>query len=39
MLLGPVMDAMRASSILKNIKTLHIRIKQHSENVVFSKKI
>ena len=35
MLLGPVMDAMRASSILKNIKTLHIRIKQHSENSVF----
>ena len=35
MLLGPVMDAMRASSILKNIKTLHIRIKKHSENAIF----
>jgi len=35
MLLGPVMDSMRASSILKNLKTLHIRIKKHSENAIF----
>ena len=33
MLLGPVLDAIRAASILKNIKTLHIRMKQHSTNV------
>jgi methionine-gamma-lyase len=32
MLLGPVMDSFRASSILKNLKTLHIRMKQHSKN-------
>src|SRR5690606_36282288 len=30
MLLGPTMDSMRAASILKNLRTLHIRIKQHS---------
>ena len=35
MLLGPVMDSMRASSILKNIRTLHIRMKKHSENALF----
>ena len=32
MLLGSTMDSMRASSILKNLRTLHIRIKQHSLN-------
>ncbi len=32
MLLGPTMDSLRASSILKNLRTLHIRIKQHSYN-------
>jgi len=32
MLLGPVLDPMRSSSILKNIHTLHIRMKQHSLN-------
>jgi methionine-gamma-lyase len=32
MLLGPTMDSMRSSSILKNLRTLHIRIKQHSHN-------
>ncbi|SFS46407.1 aminotransferase class I/II-fold pyridoxal phosphate-dependent enzyme [Lutibacter maritimus] len=32
MLLGPVMDSLRASSILKNLRTLHIRMKKHSEN-------
>jgi len=32
MLLGPVLDPMRSSSILKNLNTLHIRMKQHSKN-------
>jgi methionine-gamma-lyase len=32
MLLGPVMDSMRAASILKNTRTLHVRMKQHSKN-------
>ena len=35
MLLGPTMDSMRAASVLKNLRTLHIRIKQHSENALF----
>ncbi len=35
MLLGPTMDAFRANSILKNIRTLHIRIKQHSFNAKY----
>ena len=35
MLLGPVLDAIRAASILKNIKTLHIRMKQHSTNAKY----
>lgn len=35
MLLGPTMDSMRAASILKNLRTLHIRIKQHSHNALF----
>ena len=35
MLLGPVMDSMRAASILKNLRTLHIRIKKHSENAKY----
>ena len=35
MLLGPVMDSMRASSVLKNIRTLHIRMKKHSENAQY----
>ena len=35
MLLGPVMDALRASSILKNIRTLHLRIKKHSQNAMY----
>lgn len=35
MLLGPVMDSMRAASILKNLHTLHIRMKQHSKNAKF----
>lgn len=32
MLLGPVLDPIRSSSILKNLNTLHIRMKQHSYN-------
>ena len=35
MLLGPTMDSMRAASILKNLRTLHIRMKQHSHNAMF----
>lgn len=35
MLLGPVLDPMRSSSILKNLHTLHIRMKQHSLNAMF----
>ena len=35
MLLGPTMDSMRAASILKNLRTLHIRVKQHSKNALF----
>lgn len=32
MLLGPTLDSLRASSILKNMRTLHIRMRQHSKN-------
>lgn len=32
MLLGPTMDSFRSASILKNLRTLHIRMKQHSHN-------
>ncbi|WP_088324471.1 aminotransferase class V-fold PLP-dependent enzyme [Polaribacter tangerinus] len=35
MLLGATMDSLRASSILKNLRTLHIRMKQHSKNAAF----
>jgi methionine-gamma-lyase len=35
MLLGPTLDAFRANSILKNLRTLHIRIKQHSFNAKY----
>ena len=35
MLLGPALDTMRASSIHKNLFTLHIRMKQHSYNAMF----
>ncbi|MBN2813990.1 MAG: aminotransferase class I/II-fold pyridoxal phosphate-dependent enzyme [Bacteroidales bacterium] len=34
MLLGPVLDPMRSTSILKNMHTLHIRMKQHSHNAM-----
>lgn len=32
MLLGPTLDSLRAASILKNMRTLPIRMKKHSEN-------
>src|SRR6056297_361861 len=33
-LLGSTLDSQRAASILKNIRTLHIRIQKHSENTL-----
>jgi len=38
MLLGPVMDSLRSASVLKNMRTLHIRIKKHSENALYLSK-
>ncbi|VAW10659.1 O-acetylhomoserine sulfhydrylase / O-succinylhomoserine sulfhydrylase [hydrothermal vent metagenome] len=35
MLLGSTLDSLRAASILKNMRTLHIRIKKHSENTLY----
>ena len=35
MLYGPVMDAMRAASILKNLRTLPIRMQKHSSNAQY----
>ncbi|TDQ31269.1 aminotransferase class I/II-fold pyridoxal phosphate-dependent enzyme [Zeaxanthinibacter enoshimensis] len=35
MLLGSTLDSLRASSILKNMRTLHVRIKKHSENAQY----
>jgi len=35
MLLGPALDPLRSSSILKNLHTLHIRMKQHSKNAKY----
>lgn len=35
MLLGPTMDSLRSASILKNLRTLHIRMKQHSYNALY----
>ncbi|MFS4469158.1 aminotransferase class I/II-fold pyridoxal phosphate-dependent enzyme [Maribacter sp. 2210JD10-5] len=35
MLLGSTLDSLRAASILKNMRTLHIRMKKHSENAQF----
>lgn len=32
MLLGSTMDSLRAASVLKNLRTLHLRIQQHSKN-------
>jgi len=38
MLLGPVMDSLRSASVLKNLRTLHLRIKKHSENAMYLSK-
>ena len=35
MLLGPVLDPFRSSSILKNLYTLHIRMQQHGKNALY----
>ena len=35
MILGPVLDPLRSSNILKNLHTLHIRMKQHSYNAAY----
>lgn len=35
MLLGSTLDSLRAASILKNMRTLHIRMQQHSHNALF----
>ncbi len=35
MLLGPVMDSLRAAEVLKNLHTLPVRMKKHSENAHF----
>ena len=35
MLLGSSMDSLRSSSILKNMRTLHLRVKQHSKNAAY----
>jgi len=34
MLLGPVLDSLRSSSILKNLRSLHLRMMQHSKNAM-----
>jgi len=35
MLLGSTMDSLRSASILKNLRTLHIRMHKHSENAMY----
>jgi len=35
MLLGPALDPLRSSQILKNMHTLHIRMRQHSNNAMY----
>lgn len=35
MLLGPVLDSLRAASILKNLHSLHIRMVHHSRNALY----
>ena len=35
MLLGPTMDSLRSASVMKNLRTLHIRMKQHSNNALY----
>jgi len=34
MILGPVLDSYRSASILKNMRTLHIRMQQHARNAL-----
>jgi methionine-gamma-lyase len=34
MILGPVLDSYRSASILKNMRTLHIRMQQHASNAL-----
>jgi len=34
MLMGPVLDSLRAAGILKNLHSLHIRMRQHSKNAL-----
>jgi methionine-gamma-lyase len=29
------MDSMRSASVMKNLRTLHLRIKQHSHNALY----
>lgn len=35
MLLGSTMDSLRSASVLKNLRTLHIRMQQHSSNALY----
>ena len=35
MLVGSTLDSLRAASILKNMRTLHLRMKKHSENAMY----
>ena len=35
MLLGSTMDSLRSASVLKNLRTLHLRIQQHSNNALY----
>lgn len=35
MLLGPALDSLRAAGILKNMHTLHVRMRKHSENALY----
>ena len=35
MLLGSTMDSLRSASIMKNLRTLHLRVKQHSKNAQY----
>ncbi len=35
MLFGPTLDGLRASSIAKNLRTLHVRMVQHGKNATF----
>lgn len=35
MLLGPTMDSMRSASVLKNLRTLHVRMQKHSYNALY----